>query len=232
MSLTQESGQWPSVCMTCQEFLRSAGFSPDSLKNMTEGLREKVAQDVQKMETLLEKPARGEKRQKGQPQAADAPPSKQIKKEAVQDSSEVKKEKVESNPEVTANASNLPEDMMSKAALVELHQLEVLEKKTNKKMNPVRCSWCDTVFEGRNKAKILQHVGGAEHRRRWKLQGQICSVPSSTAQSDPDMDLKMGKCKGLRLQSSIGAKTRLGTDLRPVWDVYTKYANLERTRLA
>ena len=99
-------------------------------------------------------------------------------------------------------------------------------------MNPVRCSWCDTVFEGRNKAKILQHVSGAEHRRRWKLQGQICSVPSSTAQSDPDMDLKMGKCNGLRLQPSIGAKTRLGTDLRPVWDVYTKYANLERTRLA
>ena len=100
---------------------------------MTEGLREKVAQDVQKMETLLAKPARGEKRQKAQPQAADAPPSKHIKKEAVQVSSEVKKEKVESNPEVTANASNLPEDMMSKAALVELHQLEILEKRQTKK---------------------------------------------------------------------------------------------------
>ena len=240
--VSEVEGHWPAQCMTCQRMLTMAGFSEASWKNTIEGLRERVAKHLKTHTELSENKVCHRKRHVSQPE--NAAPAKQIKQEL-----KVKQEPLEidednQKPAIKkeqqpgeANAEDVPEVSMGKAALVQLHKLEVLPKKTQKKLNPVYCPWCSTTFEGRNAAKILQHVKGHQHRSRWKqgisgvkseLAVTLRSCKRAADQSDQD-SVQLGKCCGLRLGSSIGAKTRLGSDLRPVWDIYTKYAFLERT---
>ena len=123
---------------------------------------------------------------------------------------------------------------MDKRELVELHGLEVLPRDSNAKRHPIKCSLCNgQIFEGRNRAKVWQHVSGLEHRRRWAEHRQDGGKkeadpdPLADAMAEAADGLVVSDCKGLRLGSSFGQQTRLGTDLLPVWQTYVKFANLE-----
>ena len=85
---------------------------------------------------------------------------------------------------------------------------------------------CRKTFEGRNRAKIWQHCKGQEHRAKLAQQNatvQYEAPPKPKAADTP------GKCGGLVLSGPFAAQTRIGGDLRPVWDEYVKYANLDAT---
>ena len=228
--------------MTCQAFLFKGGFTEASLQNTMEGLKAKLADDVETAAELMQV------RKRPASQSASAPASKQIKKEIQLDSrplsvkvkqeidpdAVVKKEIVPAPVASHATCDNVPEVSMSKSALIKLHQLQVLPKNTSNKVNPVYCQWCDKTFEGRNAPKVLQHVKGAGHRSLWKqgTSSDLKTFSMDPVQPQSGLGTKtLGKCLGLRLGSSMGAETRLGGDLRQVWSVYTKYAFLERTRL-
>ena len=118
------------------------------------------------------------------------------------------------------------ETMMSKKELIELHLLTPYAKNTHGKTWPVYCRFCDKIFEGRNRAKINQHTTGLEHRRLWRNGGP--DLAEAVKEEDEEKAFNDGKCKGLRLKSSIAARTRLGSDLLPVWKSYVAFAHLGR----
>jgi hypothetical protein len=128
----------------------------------------------------------------------------------------------------TSPSGAIKEQLMGKQDLCTLHRLVVLERKSHGKKFPIHCAVCDTVFCGRNRARVWQHVSGYEHRRRWQKVEVKMTMPA-LAPEDEMPGKVIGKCMGLRLGSSIGQKTRLGSDLKPVWNEYVKFAWLERT---
>ncbi len=177
------------------------------------------------------------KRASLQQDSGDPRPGKSIKVEGVLVKRELPEQSEETKdpPAPTAGVAKA-EALMNKHELVELHGLEVLRKDTEKKRHPVRCPHCCTTFEGRNRAKIAQHVAGLEHRRIWtaanKTEVKKEHDGHAPAILDVDKDAKgfqVGECGGLRLCSSFGRRTRLGSDMLEVWRKYMKFANMERT---
>ena len=97
---------------------------------------------------------------------------------------------------------HVAEEELSKAQLVELHCLQVLEKGASRKAHPVHCPACSKTFEGRNRAKVWQHVRGAEHRRNLDAKQrsfQVPDQPESIVEVKPKT-VRM-KCGGLLLSS-------------------------------
>ena len=127
---------------------------------------------------------------------------------------------------------------MNKHQLIALHGLKPEERdlsltlKDKDKSYKIYCQWCAKSFQGRNRAKVYQHISGSEHRRRWRA---ACSKTEVQEDREPgELDHKpsnVGTCKGLRLGSEIGGRTRLGNeqDLWPVWKRYCQFAKLDRT---
>ena len=138
----------------------------------------------------------------------------------VQMKAEVKEEQEEEDEKT-------PECEMSKSQLIAHHHLDVLRKNTEGKKNPVFCRLCNTTFEGRNRARIWQHVKGQQHQVRLS-QKWMCIDSNEVKEEVPHADSKntVGSCDGLRLNGSFGKLTRLGTDLRECWDIFSKYSKL------
>ncbi|CAE7348804.1 unnamed protein product [Symbiodinium microadriaticum] len=75
---------------------------------------------------------------------------------------------------------------------------------------------------GRNRAKIKQHVQGATHMALSALQQPQRSVPALTdAVVSPPVE-----CMGLVLGSELGKRSRLRSNLLPVWQEYAEFAFL------
>ncbi len=113
---------------------------------------------------------------------------------------------------------------MSKQELIKYHGLKVLAKGSHGKDHPVECASCGIVFQGRNRAKVAQHISGQEHRRRWGC-GSVKEEPESP--KVPNLLVK-GSCGGLRLGGVFGVTTKLGGPLRSVWDKWVQFADLQR----
>ena len=165
------------------------------------------------------------KRKQTEASAEVEPEAKKVVKSEVQ----VKQEPgAEQEPQVPDRAI---EQQLGKEQLVALHKLEVLPKLSHGRKHPVRCNLCDGhIFEGRNRAKIVQHVFGLEHRRRWAASRsgkEVKKEPVSSPESASADGLVASSCFGLRLGSVMGQNTRLGGALLPVWQTYVKYANLD-----
>ena len=244
--MAEVEAKWPSKCMTCQKFLKTNGFAAEKLKNTIAGLKEQVTKDIETVNEFLALKPLGKKRRQsessstGAPSSAKGSPDQQNKVEVssakgspdqqnkVEVKSEVKEEHgVKEEGEVPQ--PRRPEEVMSKAELCDLHRLVILPRKSQGKAHPVKCNICDVVFEGRNRAKVYQHITAAAHRRKWK--NKSCEVVGHAKPSaiEETHDMSVGQCRGLRLGSSIGALTRLGNDLRPAWETFSKFAYLERT---
>lgn len=139
----------------------------------------------------------------------------------------IKEEHQPEGEEAVQKSALTLECLLGKQDLLELHGLKALPHNSHKKKFPVFCPHCDTVIEGRNRAKISQHI---EHRKLWRAsQGVEICKPVITDMDAESRGIQVGQCGGLRLMSSFGQKTRLGSDLFPVWQIYTQYAFLERT---
>ena len=137
----------------------------------------------------------------------------------------------EPKDEVVSKLASM-EDMLSKGDLVELHGLKVLPRNSEGKKKGIYCPHCDCSFEGPNRAKVKQHTDGQQHRSNWR---GAQAAPKVEASVEPQKgmhaetkEVKNGTCQGLRLGSSFGRKTRLGSDLQEVWTYYSKFAFLER----
>ena len=139
--------------------------------------------------------------------------------------------KIEAEPQPLPPAPAMVEAVLGKAELMELHGLVQLPRNSHGKRHPILCNHCQgQIFEGRNRAKIIQHIGGKEHRHRWmknRAEGIEQPAPAVTSLHEETKELLEGQCQGLRLGSSFGQRTRLGSDLLPVWKTYVQYANLQ-----
>ncbi len=146
---------------------------------------------------------------------------------------EGKKIKLEPKEEIqeckTTDNGHIAEEELNKAQLVELHCLVLLPKGDNGKKNPVHCPACSKVFEGRNRARIWQHVRCPEHRRKLEAKMQSFGGHKEHAgDQNPDVKGKMPrmKCGGLLLSSEHGQTTRIGSDLKPVFEDFVTVGNL------
>ena len=217
--ICEADGGWPAECPHCLALLRKAGLTAPGLGNTIEGMKENVPKDVEEMKEVMASMRKQLKRKRhwGAEETI-------VEVATVKEEPGVKKEEGE---EEKPKVASKKEELMSKEDLMKLHGLVGLSKDESTKSYPVECKLCATVFSGRNRAKVWQHVSGAEHRRRWKL--HLPKGAEEVKVEKDSKDLVLGKCLGLRLNSSIGRKTRIGSDLREVWDEYVKYAQLDRS---
>ena len=166
----------------------------------------------------------------------DVEPSKTVKSEGVKMQA-VKKEpgSAEQSQQLVPSAgpidrADTPEALKSKDELIALHKLRKLEQNSNGKKFPVQCDFCDTIFEGRNRAKIYQHTRGLEHRRKWSasLHATADPVADAAPMDEVSNGVTRGTCKGLRLKSAFGKQTRLGSHMFEVWQEYVQFAHLTK----
>ena len=230
-------GKRPSECRVCQALLEQHGLTHDALKNTIAGMKERVKVEV--LELANHKPLRKKQRMMEEKASVKMEEVKkeqvnQVKEEQCDDSGVTPLAEVaeaqpsaEANPSADANPSK-KEELMGKDELCNLHRLVILERKTHGKTFPVHCTVCDTVFCGRNRARVWQHVTGYQHRKRWRNVEMKMGMPVLGPENEMPSQV-IGKCMGLRLGSDIGRKTRLGSDLKEVWNEYSKFAWLERT---
>lgn len=108
------------------------------------------------------------------------------------------------------------------------------EKGYMQKKNPILCEHCEKLFEGRNRAKIWQHVSSAEHRSKWAAANRrsegapIAESPDPSSIESSTKEVTTGERQGLRLNSSFGLKTRIGSDARLPKKNTTKGFSLQR----
>ena len=236
----QENGNWPAHCGICKKFLEDADLNAVLLPNTIAAVKDMVQKKINQVETAKNyKPLKVKR-------ATSADPNQHAEKKIKQ---EVKNEGTVCKAEATEQKVEQLEERMGKAELISFHNLQVLQKMpdlvdefgeksegTKKAItHPIYCKWCNKTFSGRNRAKIAQHTSGQEHRRRWRSQEALGEakavdedVKAEQAEGSPD-PLPLGKCLGLRLQGQLGRTTRLGSDLFPVWQTYTQYANLDKS---
>ena len=131
------------------------------------------------------------------------------------------------------------EILMSKSELVIKHGLVQYEKGAKDKAFPFYCPTCRKVFCGRNRAKILQHVGGKEHIRKalvvnsgvkQEVKQELDDEGVPVAGADEALVGK-GRCHGLKLNSSHGQNTRLGSDLKPCWQLFAEMSSFSSSFL-
>lgn len=100
------------------------------------------------------------------------------------------------------------------------HGLIVYPKGLYGKKHPVHCPHCKKMLEGRNRSKIWQHVSSQDHRKLFNesqqnlekkpIKDKVRSV-QETILHDSCQSVVEGECNGLRLNSTLGVKTRLGS---------------------
>lgn len=234
LHIDEVSGEWPDGCKACERFLSKASLKPETLVATLAEVHAKVETDMKAASNPGGTAVKPLKRASLQQDSGDQPPVKSIKVEGVLVKRELDEQKPETmDPPGPSAGVAKAEAVMGKHELVALHNLEILRKDTEKKRNPIRCPHCSTTFEGRNRAKVAQHVAGLEHRRRWSAASKTkVKTEHDPATQEFDQDAKgfqVGECGGLRLLSSFGKRSRLGTDMLEVWRKYMKYANMERT---
>lgn len=211
-------------------------------------LRKRAASDLEIVQQTGIKPCKSLKR-KPEMEPLQMPETKSLKSEKSENpESHVKKEQQmvpyvpavkqeqvdrtkEPKDEVVSKLASM-EDMLSKVDLVELHGLKILPRNSEGKKKGIFCPHCDCSFEGPNRAKVKQHTDGQQHRSNWRGAQMAPKVEASVEPRKgihaETKEVKDGTCQGLRLGSSFGKKTRLGSDLAEVWRCYSKYAYLER----
>ena len=139
---------------------------------------------------------------------------------------------VQVEPKVDTNVAPTEEAeaLMGKDALLELHGMRKMPSGDGGRKYPVWCRFCDKTIEAKARAKVWQHVRGQEHRSRRQAQlkledpnyrGGVKIAVRDTVQQATDLE-----CTGLRLNGTFGRLTRLGSDLKPLWKDYTKYADM------
>eukprot|EP00435_Cladocopium_sp_Y103_P008560 s487_g2.t1 len=237
-------GEWPEHCVTCQQTLQRRKLNHAELIASVAAVQGQVEKDLKHLETHGRVPLKELKRKDHpvQTDASDQKPSKSVKTEpAVKKEQEgtssalVKVEKQEQpspQPMPAPAKQEIMEALMGLNELIAYHRLKKLEKSTHGKKFPVECNYCSCIFEGRNKAKVAQHTNGFEHRRRWTADlhgGGLQPLADVTPMDEAASGLVKGTCKGMRLKSSFGQKTRLGSAMFPVWEEYVKYANLNKS---
>ena len=214
---------WPVNCAMCAKILHDGGFDQARLVAAVSEMRQQVVTDLAKYSEMLLKPLKLPKTvgPKREPDEADGRDPKRVK---------VEKDEDGEKPDVDAAASTATigaESLMDKNALLDFHGMKKLPSGDAKKTHPVFCPHCNVTLNWRGRAKVWQHVRGQDHRAK-KAKNDGCSKkgikvePADVATKVIDV----GLCKGLRLNGSIGRQTRLGSDLRSMWDEYAKYADL------
>ena len=223
--------EWPDKCSVCQKMFESNEIDSAVLVASIRKLQEQVVQDI---ESGAKPTSAALKRLKD---ARDTPDKPSGQAEGTQEGASkvkeerpcVKQERVKqepvSDPENVAEtvAQNVAEELMSKEELMKLHNL--FKKPTQDDKHAVYCEHCRKSVQGRNRAKIWQHCRGQEHRAKWKGKSLVkTEVEEMDALTH---SLSIGQCPGLKLSEPWGQKTRLGTDLLPVWKEYTTFADLQ-----
>ena len=243
----EAKGAWPDGCETCSKFLAVAGFTHEKLVQQVDELHSRVAADLQTLQTFGFQPKKSLKR-KSETEPSDGKRVKQehgqlpLQNGLVDDGASVKKEHADTRvikqeppaePLPRAVVPSTIECQMGKAELMVLHGLVSLDRGAEGKKCPVKCAHCvGKVIEGRNRAKIWQHVQGRDHRMKWAASTSGSARDDAEEPHDPFILATASKtdqkCPGLRLSSKFGRSTRLGSDLRSVWDHFTKFAYLQR----
>jgi len=174
-----------------------------------------------------------EQLQKDLSQPSMEPPQKRIKKEMVIKTEELALVPVKEEPDSKVEPPLPPRDAepyMSKQELMVVHNLKMLQKGEAGKTHPMKCFHCNVVFQARNRAQVYQHCMGQEHRRR---KGAATDKAPNPVKEEPDEGdkllpgMKMGRCLGLSLGGFFGQKTRLGSDLKEVWERYAVFAEMQ-----
>ena len=172
-------------------------------------------------------------RAKAEPERAKAEPGEKVKVEQESDDEASAQEAlVEAPPEPLEPpepfdnpGSMAAEALMSKVELVALHKLVKLGKGDEGKKNGMWCRCCKVAFEARNRAKVFQHVRSQQHRAKFFTDVKKEPTPPAPV-SEATESVRKDVCDGISLNGSFGKKTRLGSDLRPVWDEFVQYADL------
>lgn len=164
----------------------------------------------------------------------DEPQAKRVKEEEKSDDEAVVGVAcVEETLEEQTGLAVEAEAMMDKATLMSYHRMRPLDKGADGKKFPVFCDCCGISVEAKGRAKIWQHVRGQEHRRKRADYEQL----QKKAKEEKDVKVKvepadtqttsmhLDKCGGLRLGSDLGKTTRLGGDLRELWDLYSNFTD-------
>lgn len=222
MVALQAEKSWPSDCAGCMELLSSARIDHDELCKLADEARSAVVQDLEAHSQQLSR-ALGT--------------ILQGKRKATPEDSDAKKMKIEPGVKIEQGVKQEQEEkvlveprdvLLSKKQLIEKHSLKQLEKGAYGKLYPIWCECCQTCISAKNKAKVIQHTGGPEHKRK-RLQFLRQALPVETQEEHPDVSKKvpkhMSRCKGLRLGNSIGRESRLGGDLLQVWATFSEFAN-------
>lgn len=88
------------------------------------------------------------------------------------------------------------------------------------KLWPVFCEHCGKHFEGRNRAKMWQHVSSWDHRKKMRASksGNVEDQKKVRGLQETILDASSsrvvpGTCNGLRLNSEQGKRTRIGSVL-------------------
>ena len=216
-------------CKTCAAFMEGASVNRHNMLKMIQDTHNKVASDLERAAQRMDSKMQALKRKSGWVPIEDAQEAKVMKSEDVKPEGIV----VKAEPGVAAPAPEKEvqrEEEMSKQQLMTLHGLVAKPREFDGKRHPVFCPHCRKCIEGRNRAKIWQHVSGSEHRsRRFKHEP---TIPSSARTAlDAELDavttgVCSGQCQGLNLSGCFGRCTRLGSDLLASWKEYVIYADL------
>ena len=228
-------GEWPSNCEACAKLLRRGGLDAAGLVRLVADCHQRVVGDLtahsQKLSKTL-KQLKLPKRCKSQagPQIIDDDPdTKRPKREPVK-KEEIKSESEPDSPTQGAgviDATVQSEALLDKRQLMELHGMKMLVDTEEGKKYPAYCKFCRCTISAKGRAKVWQHVKGQEHRAR-KFKAEQCPVESVKVEPEDKVTkaIEQGLCTGLRLNSSLGQKTRLGSDLRQTWEEFAKYQDL------
>lgn len=211
--------------------MQEAGFTMEDFPAVVRHLHEAVVDDLQRScANILSK--NSEPGSKPDP-SSEAEVAPHVKQETAQDV------QMQQKPETSQVVPSLGPDsvkpeveaMMTKEALMDLHGMKRLPKGSDGKSVPVWCKHCNVTLQGKGRAKVWQHCAGQEHRARWQQRADAGKVKSEVKREPIDLptrSLETGKCMGLCLEGEFAKNTRLGSDMKPLWLEYTKFAELQK----
>ena len=208
--------------------MKKAGFDQASLVATVREMQQQVTQD-------LGKAAISRKLKPLKPPAVPAEPSRIKAEEPESKRPKIEKKEQEEDDDnvvLTPGVAELAieaEALMNKNSLMSLHGMRKLPKGDDGRVNPVYCPHCNTTLEAKGRAKVWQHVRGQAHRAlrnraMQKEEGEDKEGPAKIEPADAQtLGVDKAHCQGLRLNSDLARNTRLGSDLRPVWEAYGAY---------
>ena len=206
-------------CSTCDKLVKRAFESPSHLDNTIAGLKEIVQKDLEtfKSKTVNGKVQRARLKRKEnlvpdmKQEQAEQPAAKQVKKEPCAQQQSAEQTAVKSEPAEQIAVKSEPgdqqhrvEELMNKTELMRLHELTAGDRNTDCKKHPVFCHFCGKTFEGKNRAKVWQHVAGVEHRHKWRQRHSYKKEEPTLEQEVLPGSDNIGKCLGLRFLAILG----------------------------